>query len=63
MVESDKNNKKITYGIGYAVIRMFIADLPVSVEIYKGTPRDVIKHSDPGFEPLKAGCILYFDFK
>jgi hypothetical protein len=63
LIETDRNNKKKTYGVGYAVLRVFLNELPVSVEIFKGTPRDVIKMSDPGFEPTKAGCILYFDFK
>jgi hypothetical protein len=34
--------------------------LPLSVEILKGTPRDIIKH-ELGAEPIKTGSILYFE--
>jgi hypothetical protein len=45
-----QSNVRKQKGVGYAVVPLFYDDLPLTAEIFKGSPRDVIKNaSDPGF--------------
>jgi|LauGreDrversion4_2_1035121.scaffolds.fasta_scaffold344907_2 hypothetical protein len=37
-------------GLGYSVVPLFYESLPAKVEVWQGSPRDVLKHmNDPGF--------------
>jgi len=48
-VDTKKNNRRL-HSVGYGVAPLFYAELPISVEIFKGSPREVIKNAnDPGF--------------
>jgi hypothetical protein len=39
-------------GLGYSVVPLFYESLPAKVEVWQGSPRDVLKHmNDPGFQP------------
>lgn len=65
IIECDivKSTKK-PRGVGYTIVPLFYEDLPLSVEIFKGSPRDVIKSvNDPGYQPPHSGSILYYEFK
>ena len=58
-----KNTRK-PRGLGYGVVPLFFEDLPLSVELLKGSPRDVIKSvADPAYQPPTSGPILYFEMK
>lgn len=62
-VDTKKRTKK-PHGVGYAVAPLFYDELPVTIEIYKGSPREVIKNAgDPGYQPPMTGSIIYYDVK
>lgn len=43
---------------------MFYEELPISVEICKGSPREVIKNAkDASYQSPVTGSIMYFDVK
>ena len=59
-----KKNTKRQIGLGHAVIPIFYPEMPVSVDVMKGTPREVAKYSkDPSYQAHSTGSILYFDAK
>jgi len=65
IIEYDlKKSTKKPYGVGYAIAPLFYEELPVSLEVNKGSPREVLRHaSDPGYQPQVTGSILYYDVK
>ena len=49
--DSKKGIKKV-HGAGYCIAPLFYEDIPVTLEVYKGTPREVLKNSfDDAFQP------------
>lgn len=64
LIEVGLNNHKKSYGYGYSEVPLFYEHASPSVEILRGTPRDVMKkRDDPGMILQKTGSILYFDCK
>lgn len=55
-------NSRKPRGVGYAVVPLFYDELPLTSEILRGNPRDVLKN-DHTFQPEHTGSILYFEFK
>lgn len=50
-----------TRGIGYSTVPLFYNDMPTEVEVFEGSPRDVLKYlGQPGAEPPKTDSILHF---
>ena len=51
VIESDlKKGIKKPYGIGYCIAPLFYEEHPVSLDVYKGSPREVLKNAaDPGY--------------
>jgi hypothetical protein len=50
-----------TFGVGYALAPLFYEQMPTEVDLWLGSPRDVLKNlSDIGFEPPKSPSVLAF---
>ncbi len=58
-IDTKKKTRK-PISVGYSTLPLFVDDLPISVEIFKGSPRDVMRNED---QKVSSGSILYFDFK
>ena len=65
IIEHDKKkNTKRPHGVGHAVLPLFYEELPISVEVCKGSPREVIKYAkDVGYQVPVTGSIVYYDCK
>jgi hypothetical protein len=51
-------------GLGYAVVPLFYEELPPEVDLWRGSPRDVLKHmNDIGHEPPRADSVLNFEVR
>ena len=51
-------------GVGYGVIPLFYDDIPEEIDLWKGSPRDVLKHmNDVGHEPPLSNSKLSFMVK
>jgi len=50
-----------TFGVGYGLAPLFYDQMPTEVDLWLGSPRDVLKNlSDLGFEPPKSPSSLAF---
>ena len=65
MYETDQLKGTIkAYGVGYAIVPLFYDKLPNHVDLYLGSPRDVLKNiNDLGFEPPRSLSSLSFSVK
>lgn len=51
-------------GVGYAEVPLFYDEMPDHVPIYKGSPRDLLKHAgDTGYEPPITNSAISFEVK
>lgn len=61
IIEVDVHKKiRKPLSVGFSVLPLFGENLPISVEIFKGSPRDVMRKEE---QRVPSGSILYFDFK
>jgi hypothetical protein len=48
-------------GLGYAKLPLFYDQMPITIDLMQGGPREVIKHeNDPGYEGQKTNSIITF---
>jgi hypothetical protein len=43
LTQIDNIGKTKHYGLGFTVVPLFVENIPTSVDIFKGTPRDLLR--------------------
>lgn len=51
-------------GIGYGVVPLFYDEQPKEIDLWKGSPRDILKFmNEVGYEPPRADSVLSFEVR